>query len=67
VSNPHDWLKQFMVRPDHLDCVTVVDCLHVYHGNVTLYFTLEQFQDNFMGAIRSMWANEYTFIVRPAK
>lgn len=55
----------FVHRPGDVTGYTVVQCFHDIHGNIRLYFSAEQFQTAFMPAIRSLWANEYTFLIQP--
>jgi hypothetical protein len=58
--------EKYTSVPDTLDCVTMVTLIHPYHGTVSLYFPLEDFQANFMGAIRGAWMNEATIVIQPA-
>lgn len=47
-----------------MDSTTVVECLHIYHGNITLYIPSDEFQEVFISTISSLWANGYEIIIR---
>jgi len=59
------YAEQFKIKPaNNVLGVTQVICAHPVHGiEGPFFFTASQWNDSFMAAMRSFWANNYTILI----
>jgi len=60
-------LRDFTVKPESMDCVTMVVCSHQSFGTVTYYFTVEEYQHHFYYVTSGEWVNGFTITLIPCK
>lgn len=62
-----NWEARFKLKPENMDCVTMVVVSHPVHGTSTFYLPVDEWQDNIRALLIPYWINNFVVTMFPAQ